>query len=106
MAAVVVSIHRPYANPLISENTNSLNPHLILSFHHLPRKNKHQLRCLSAKSTPSSNPDPESPQDEEEVESVGVKAALAMLRFYKIECLSDSLMVFSGENRGDIAGVT
>ncbi|KFK38321.1 hypothetical protein AALP_AA3G098700 [Arabis alpina] len=79
--AIVVSIHRPYTTPLISKNPNSLKAHLKfnnsrLSFHHLPRKNKHQLRCLS---------NSESPQDEEEIDSVGVKAALAMLRFYKRE---------------------
>ncbi|CAA7033616.1 unnamed protein product [Microthlaspi erraticum] len=85
--AVVVSIFCPNATLLISENRNP--PKLDqkfnssrLSFHHLPPKNKHQgLRCSS---TPS-NPDPESPQDGEEQESVGVKAALAVLRFYKRE---------------------
>ncbi|XP_010471277.1 PREDICTED: UPF0161 protein At3g09310-like [Camelina sativa] len=87
--AVVVSIQRPYATPLISENPNPLKLHQKskishLSFHHLPRRTRLQLRCLSVKSTPS-NQDPESPQDGEEHESVGVKAALAMLRFYKRE---------------------
>ncbi|KAJ4893206.1 UPF0161 protein [Raphanus sativus] len=89
MAVVVVSVHRPYATHLISENPNPPKIHLKfstsrLSFHHLSHTNKHQLRCLSAKSTPSS-PDPESPKDGEEQESVGVKVALAMLRFYKRE---------------------
>ncbi|CAH2054400.1 unnamed protein product [Thlaspi arvense] len=121
LMAVFVSIHRPYATLLISENPNppKLYQNLSncrLSCHRLPRKTKQQLRCLSAKSTPS-NPDPESPQgrsfsifnlgfflclqfgfiltcamqlfgwgsDGEELESVGVKAALAMLRFYKRE---------------------
>ncbi|ESQ49144.1 hypothetical protein EUTSA_v10021669mg [Eutrema salsugineum] len=87
--AVVVSIHRPYATLLISENPNPPKLHqkfnnYRLSFHRLPRKTKLQLGCLSSKLTPS-NPDPETPQDEEEVESVGVKAALAMLSFYKRE---------------------
>lgn len=66
MAVVVVSVHRPYATHLISENPNPPKIHLKfstsrLSFHHLSHTNKHQLRCLSAKSTPSS-PDPESPK--------------------------------------------
>ncbi|CAF2102499.1 hypothetical protein BRARA_E03097 [Brassica rapa] len=87
--AVVVSVHRLSATHLISENSKPPKLHLKfntprLSFHHFPQTNKHQLRCLSAKSTPSS-PDPDSPQDGEEQESVGVKAALAMLRFYKRE---------------------
>ncbi|KAF2545956.1 hypothetical protein F2Q70_00023736 [Brassica cretica] len=86
--AVVVSVHHPYATHF-SENFNPPKLHLKfnksrLSFNHLTQTNKHQLRCLSAKSTPSS-PVPESPQDGEEQESVGVKAALAMLRFYKRE---------------------
>ncbi|KAF2545958.1 hypothetical protein F2Q70_00023734 [Brassica cretica] len=87
--AVVVSVHRLSATHLISENSNPPKLHLKfntsrLSFQHLPQTNKHQLRCLSAKSTPS-NPVPEPPKDGEEQESVGVKAALAMLRFYKRE---------------------
>lgn len=64
--------------------------------------------------------------DGEEQESVGVKAALAMLRFYKSNPNKNStlhflnrvlfscvrvfhgslVMAFTGENRGDIAGVT
>ncbi|XP_023641130.1 UPF0161 protein At3g09310 isoform X2 [Capsella rubella] len=87
--AVVVSVQRPYATLLISENPNQLKLHQIsynshLRFHHLALKTKPQVRCLSAKSTPS-NPEPESPQDGEEEDSVGVKAALAMLKFYKRE---------------------
>ncbi|XP_020886600.1 UPF0161 protein At3g09310 [Arabidopsis lyrata subsp. lyrata] len=87
--AVVVSIHRPYATLTFSQSPNLPKPHhefnnSCLRFDHLPRNTKNQLRCLSAKSTPS-KPDPESPQDGEELESVGVKAALAMLRFYKRE---------------------
>ncbi|XP_033147910.1 UPF0161 protein At3g09310 isoform X2 [Brassica rapa] len=80
--AVVVSVHRLSATHLISENTNPHKLHTSrLSFQHLPQTNKYQLRCLSAKSTPSSPV----PEDGEEQESVGVKAALAMLRFYKRE---------------------
>jgi hypothetical protein len=92
--AVVISIHRPYVTLTISKNRNPLKPHRqfnesCLRFDHLPRNTKNQLRCLSAKSTPS-KPDPASPQDGEELESVGVKAALAMLRFYKSNSSSDS----------------
>ena len=65
LMAVVVSVHHPYATHF-SENFNPPKLHLKfnksrLSFNHLTQTNKHQLRCLSAKSTPSS-PVPESPQ--------------------------------------------
>ncbi|CAN8269526.1 unnamed protein product [Cochlearia groenlandica] len=92
MAVVVSILHCSSASFFTSKNTKPIKHNQLkleisrLRFDHLPKKSKNQLRCLSAKSK-LSNQVPESPQDEEEEEeeSVGVKAALAMLRFYKRE---------------------
>ncbi|XP_010543275.1 PREDICTED: UPF0161 protein At3g09310 [Tarenaya hassleriana] len=91
MVVVFSSSHCPNdAHLLVSVNPNGLksinfpqkSSKTYLKFHSDHRKIA-QLRCSSSNGSPS-NSDPDSPQDGE-VENLGVKAALAMLRFYKRE---------------------